>query len=98
MMDLTQALLALVSTLVGFGFFTVKSLLARSDKLIEQRDKHIEKALQTLGEAVSSFRGFEASEEATHSAILEGLHGITSALDKLANKIERMDGHIQEQR
>lgn len=98
-MELNSAFLALIATLVGAGIWTVKALMARSDKLIESRDKHIESAITALTEAVQAFSRFETGEVESHQQIVKALGDIAqvqaSSLILLNTIIEKLNQPCQ---
>jgi hypothetical protein len=75
-MDITQTLLGLIASLIGAGIWVVKSLLARSDRLIEARDKQIGVTIDTLGKAVDSFRHYQREETEAHAKILSAIEAL----------------------
>lgn len=92
-MDATaiQALLAILSTLVGGLIWVVRKLMARSEKQLERRDREVTAllkvattAIEQNQRAISLFEKFEMEERAVHNAICRDLDEHGRALERLA--------------
>ncbi len=67
---MNEALLAILSALVAALIWLVKSMQARSDRMMEQRDKEVGRLIGALESAVNIFADFQEQESEVHAKIV----------------------------
>lgn len=87
-LGVNEALLAILSALVGAMIWLVKSMQTRSDKLIEQRDREVSRLIGTLEAAVGHFADFKEREDEIHGEILAGLEGSVEIQGQVLSEIK----------
>lgn len=93
---LTQALLAIIASLVGAMIWVVKSLITRSDNLQQVRDEQINELVNSLNKAIGlnhqaimAFSNFEDEEQKVHEKIIGHLDRHETALERITRAQER---------
>jgi hypothetical protein len=91
---MNEALLAVLTALVGALIWLVKAQTTRSDRLIEQRDAEVGRLIQSLEGAVAAFRAFETDEQQTHKLILDGQKKTVETQERILTELRNMNAKM----
>lgn len=87
-----DALLTVLASLVASLIWLVKAMHTRSDKLIEQRDLEVTRALRALEASVDAFRRFEIQEHETHRSLIDRMDASMHTQSQILETLKRMTG------
>lgn len=95
---MNEVLLSILAGVVGAQIYVVRSLVSRSDKGAEQRDRNIATLIDALTKAINSFQSFEAEEERVHGRIIDAQERIIETQQQIVTAIESICKYGQESR
>lgn len=91
---MNEALLTILSLLVGSLIWTVKALVGRSDRMVEVRDIEVQRSLRSLEAAVDAFRKFEAHEHDIHSKLITSMEMLAKTQEQTLERLESLDRRL----
>ena len=89
-MGIEQALLTAITALVAAMVWLVKAITSRSDKLIEQRDKEVQRSFTALENAIKAFGEFEKTNQETASRVLDRLDRSDAIQMRVLEKLQSL--------
>lgn len=91
---MNEALLAITASLIAVMTWMIKAMNARSEKLMEQREREVLRALDALEESVNLFRRTEQEEWRIHSRMMDAMDALASTQNEIMSQLSTAN-HIQ---